>query len=71
VGYNVQVAVDTERHLIVTHEVTNIGNDRSQLAGLARQTKETLETEGLDVVAARLANGTPMSIPVRGSPATA
>ena len=31
VGYNVQVAVDTEHHLIVTHEVTNTGSDRSQL----------------------------------------
>src|SRR6202042_3773349 len=30
-GYNVQVAVDTEHHLIVTHEVTNTGSDRSQL----------------------------------------
>jgi hypothetical protein len=29
VGYNVQVAVDTKHHLIITHEVTNIGNDRS------------------------------------------
>ena len=29
VGYNVQVAVDTEHHLIVTHEVTNVGTDRS------------------------------------------
>jgi hypothetical protein len=28
VGYNVQVAVDTEHHLIVTHEVTNTGTDR-------------------------------------------
>ena len=28
VGYNVQVAVDTEHHLIVTHEVTNTGSDR-------------------------------------------
>src|SRR3984893_4038903 len=32
VGYNVQVAVDTEHHLIITHEVTNVGTDRSQLA---------------------------------------
>ena len=31
VGYNVQSAVDTEHHLIVTHEVTNVGSDRSQL----------------------------------------
>jgi Transposase and inactivated derivatives len=42
VGYNVQVAVDTKHHLIVTHEVTNVGNDRSQLAGVAKQTKDTL-----------------------------
>jgi hypothetical protein len=32
VGYNVQVAVETEHHLIVTHEVTNSGSDRAQLA---------------------------------------
>jgi hypothetical protein len=37
VGYNVQVAVDTEHHLIVTHEVTNTGSDRSQLAKMASQ----------------------------------
>ena len=29
VGYNVQVAVDTENHLIVAHEVTNTGTDRA------------------------------------------
>src|SRR3981189_1162604 len=40
VGYNVQVAVDTEHHLIVTHEVTNTGSDRSQLANIASQAKE-------------------------------
>jgi len=53
VGYNVQVAVDTEHHLIVTHEVTNTGSDRSQLANVAKQTKAALECESLDVVADR------------------
>jgi hypothetical protein len=53
VGYNVQVAVDTEHHLIVTHEVTNVGNDRSQLARVAKETKVTLATESLEVVADR------------------
>src|SRR5438034_2119345 len=38
VGYNVQVAVDTAHHLIVTHEVTNVGTDRSQLAHVAKDT---------------------------------
>ena len=50
---HVQVAVDTKHHLIVTHEVTNVGNDRSQLASVAKQSKDTLETENLDVVADR------------------
>jgi hypothetical protein len=53
VGYNVQVAVDTQHHLIVTHDVTNVGTDRSQLARIAKQTKATLETDQLDVVADR------------------
>ena len=42
VGYNVQVAVDREHHLIVTHEVTNTGSDRSQLAKVASQAKLVL-----------------------------
>ena len=53
VGYNVQVAVDTEHHLIITHEVTNVGSDRAQLAHMAKQTKATLEAESLDVIADR------------------
>jgi transposase len=53
VGYNVQVAVDTEHHLIVTHEVTNTGSDRSQLAKVASQAKEALGADHLDAVADR------------------
>jgi hypothetical protein len=53
VGYNVQVAVDTEHHLIITHEVTNVGSDRAQLARMAKQTKVTLEAANLDVIADR------------------
>jgi transposase-like protein DUF772/DDE family transposase len=53
VGYNVQVAVDTEHHLIVTHEVTNVGSDRSQLARVAKETKATLQTDALEAVADR------------------
>jgi transposase len=39
--------------LIVAHEVTNVGTDRSQLANMAKQAQATLETESLDVVADR------------------
>jgi len=53
VGYNVQVAVDTEHHLIVTHEVTNTGSDRSQLANIASQAKDVLGADHLDAVADR------------------
>jgi transposase len=53
VGYNVQVAVNTEHHLIVTHEVTNVGSDRAQLAHMAKATKATLEATTLDVIADR------------------
>ena len=53
VGYNVQTAVDTKHHLIITHEVTNVGTDRSQLASVAKEAKATLETQSLDVVADR------------------
>ena len=53
VGYNVQVAVDTEHHLIVTHEVTNSGSDRAQLANIAKQTKAVLQAETLEAVADR------------------
>jgi len=53
VGYNVQVAVDTEHHLIVTHEVTNTGSDRAQLANIALQAKDVFGADNLDAVADR------------------
>jgi transposase len=53
VGYNVQVAVETEHHLIVTHEVTNSGSDRAQLANVAKQAKAVLQADKLEAVADR------------------
>ena len=53
VGYNVQTAVDTTNHLIVAHEVSNVGTDRSQLANMANQAKVALEAESLEAVADR------------------
>jgi transposase len=53
VGYNVQIAVEAKHHLIVTHEVTNDGSDRSQLSHVAKETKAMLDVDKLDAVADR------------------
>lgn len=53
VGYNVQTAVDTKHHLIVAHEVTNVGSDRDQLSPMAKQAREVIGTEKLSVIADR------------------
>ena len=53
VGYNVQSAVDTEHHLIVAHEVTNVGHDRSALHDMSKAAKEVFDVETLEVVADR------------------
>ena len=53
VGYNVQTAVDTKHHLIVAHEVTNVGHDRTQLSSMAKQARDATGTEQLTVLADR------------------
>jgi hypothetical protein len=53
VGYNVQAAVDTKHHLIVAHEVTNVGNDRGQLANMAHQARSAMGKRKLEAIADR------------------
>jgi transposase len=53
VGYNVQAVVDAKHHLIIAHQVTNVGHDRSQLANMARQAKEVTGADRLTVLADR------------------
>jgi len=53
VGYNVQAAVDAKHHLIIAHEVTNIGNDRAQLSKMAQAAREAMGKSRLRVFADR------------------
>jgi transposase len=53
VGYNVQTVVDAKHHLIVAHEVTNIGNDRAQLHPMAQAAKEAMGKNKLKAFADR------------------
>jgi hypothetical protein len=53
VGYNVQSAVDTKHHLIVVHEVTNVGSDRSQLSRMTDRARAVIGSEAIEAVADR------------------
>lgn len=53
VGYNVQIAVDAEHHLILAHEVTNIGSDRAQLASMGEKARDASGCDSVTVLADR------------------
>ena len=53
VGYNVQIAVDAEHHLIVAHEVINQGYDRHQLAPMGFKAQEATGCEQVTALADR------------------
>jgi hypothetical protein len=53
VGYNVQTAVDTKHHLIVAHEVTNVGHDRQQLTSMGQKATEALGVDEIKAVVDR------------------
>jgi transposase len=53
VGYNVQIATDTTHHLIVAHEVLNVGHDRTALSSMAGKSQEALGRKRIELIADR------------------
>ena len=53
VGYNVQIAVDTKNHIIVAHEVTNVGTDYHHLLNMGEQARSAMGVETIEAVADR------------------
>ena len=53
VGYNVQCAVEAKSHLIIAHDVSNVGSDRQQLSPMAQEAQDVLGAQKLEVVADR------------------
>ena len=53
VGYSVQTAVDTKNHMVVAHDVLNVGHDRTALAEMARRARQAMGKDHLLVLADR------------------
>lgn len=53
VGYNLQAAVDADSHIVVAHEVLNLGHDRTSLASMGRKAAEATGADVLTVLADR------------------
>lgn len=53
VGYNVQTAIDLKSHMIVAHDVVNVGHDRSQLATMAKMARDAIGQKTLMALADR------------------
>ncbi len=53
VDYNVQTAVDAEHHLIVAHEVTNFGHDRTLLESMGLKAQAATGCEQITALADR------------------
>ena len=53
VGYNVQTVVDTEHHMIVAHEVTNIVSDKLLLSQMTKQGQAAIGRKEIKVFADR------------------
>lgn len=45
--------MDAKHHLIVAHEIINVGNDRGQLASMADQARTTMGKRKLEAIADR------------------
>ena len=53
VGYNVQLAADTKHHLVVAHDVINVGSNHGELWSMATRAREAVGKDELEVIADR------------------
>lgn len=52
-GYNLQAAVVTGSHIVVAHELINLGHDRTSLATMGQQASDATGVDAMTVLADR------------------